>query len=79
MTADLARTIDEAWEARDSLNFQTQGAVREAVEAAILGLDSSHYRVAEKIDGDWHVHQWLKTAVLLQVPEGGRILAAWSR
>ena len=65
MTADLARTIDEAWEARDGLNFQTQGAVREAVEAAILGLDSGHYRVAEKIDGDWHVHQWLKKAVLL--------------
>ncbi|WP_019834176.1 2,3,4,5-tetrahydropyridine-2,6-dicarboxylate N-succinyltransferase [Sphingomonas sp. PR090111-T3T-6A] len=65
MTADLARTIDEAWEARDGLNFQTQGAVREAVEAAILGLDNGHYRVAEKIDGEWHVHQWLKKAVLL--------------
>lgn len=65
MTADLARTIDEAWEARDGLNFQTQGAVREAVEAAILGLDSGHYRVAERIDGQWHVHQWLKKAVLL--------------
>ncbi len=66
MTADLARTIDEAWEARDGLNFATTGAVREAVEAAILGLDSGHYRVAEKqADGEWHVHQWLKKAVLL--------------
>ena len=66
MTADLARIIDEAWEARDGLGFATQGAVREAVEAAILGLDSGHYRVAEKqADGQWHVHQWLKKAVLL--------------
>ena len=66
MTADLARTIDEAWEARDSLGFATTGAVREAVEAAILGLDSGHYRVAERqADGQWHVHQWLKKAVLL--------------
>ena len=38
MTADLARTIDEAWEARDGLNFQTQGAVREAVEAYLAAL-----------------------------------------
>ncbi len=66
MTADLARTIDEAWEAREGLNFATTGAVREAVEAAILGLDSGHYRVAERqADGQWHVHQWLKKAVLL--------------
>jgi 2,3,4,5-tetrahydropyridine-2-carboxylate N-succinyltransferase len=66
MTADLARTIDEAWEARDGLTFATQGAVRKAVDAAILGLDSGAYRVAEKqADGNWQVHQWLKKAVLL--------------
>jgi len=28
-------------------------------------LDSGAARVAEKIDGEWHVHQWLKKAVLL--------------
>jgi 2,3,4,5-tetrahydropyridine-2-carboxylate N-succinyltransferase len=66
MTADLARTIDEAWEARDTLGFSTTGVVREAVEAALSGLDAGTYRVAEKqADGDWHVHQWLKKAVLL--------------
>jgi 2,3,4,5-tetrahydropyridine-2-carboxylate N-succinyltransferase len=36
-----------------------------AVDAAITMLDSGEARVAEKIDGDWHVHQWLKKAVLL--------------
>ena len=36
-----------------------------AVDAAIDMLDSGEARVAEKIDGDWHVHQWLKKAVLL--------------
>lgn len=66
MTADLAATIDQAWEARDGLGFSTTGAVRDAVEDAIAGLDTGTYRVAEKqADGNWHVHQWLKKAVLL--------------
>ncbi|MBA2935465.1 2,3,4,5-tetrahydropyridine-2,6-dicarboxylate N-succinyltransferase [Sphingomonas sp. CGMCC 1.13654] len=66
MTADLAATIDQAWEARDGLGFATTGAVRDAVEEALAGLDAGTYRVAEKqADGNWHVHQWLKKAVLL--------------
>jgi len=65
MTAELAGIIGEAWEGRDGLNSATRGAVREAVEAALAGLDSGALRVAEKIAGEWHVHQWLKQAVLL--------------
>jgi 2,3,4,5-tetrahydropyridine-2-carboxylate N-succinyltransferase len=66
MTADLAATIDAAWEARDGLGFATTGAVRDAVEQALAGLDAGTYRVAEKqADGNWQVHQWLKKAVLL--------------
>ncbi len=43
-----------------------QGAVREAVEAALDLLDSGKARVAEKSgNGDWVVNQWLKKAVLL--------------
>jgi 2,3,4,5-tetrahydropyridine-2-carboxylate N-succinyltransferase len=68
-TADLAaleRTIDDAWEARDRLSPETGGAVRDAVEAALDGLDAGRLRVAEKAaDGDWQVNQWLKKAVLL--------------
>ena len=65
MSDDLAATIDAAWEARDTLGFATAGAVREAVEQALRDLDSGRARVAEKIGGAWHVHQWLKKAVLL--------------
>ncbi len=66
MTADLAATIDQAWETRESLGFGTTGAARDAVEAALAGLDAGTYRVAEKAhNGDWQVHQWLKKAVLL--------------
>ena len=63
--SDLQSTIEAAWDARDGVNFQTTGAVREAVETALDLLDSGKARVAEKTGNDWTVHQWLKKAVLL--------------
>jgi len=63
--AALQSTIDEAWEARDSVSSETQGEVRDAVNAALDLMDSGEARVAEKISGNWHVNQWLKKAVLL--------------
>ena len=39
--------------------------MRDAVEAALGLLDSGEARVAEKVDGEWVVNQWLKKAVLL--------------
>src|SRR4249919_854739 len=62
--ADLQSTIEEAWERRDSIH-PTDRALKEAVEAAILRLDSGEERVAEKTDGQWRVNEWLKKAVLL--------------
>ncbi len=40
MSADLQTTIDAAWEQRDTLDSQTHGPVRAAVEQAIAMLDS---------------------------------------
>ena len=65
MSSQLEATIDSAWDARDTLNPGTTGAVRDAVNAALMQLDSGDRRVAEKIDGLWTVNQWLKKAVLL--------------
>jgi len=61
----IERVIEAGWEARDGVNPATGGELREAVAAAIAGLDDGSYRVAEKADGGWRVHQWLKKAVLL--------------
>jgi len=64
--ADLAKSIDDAFERRDDIGTTTQGAVRDAVEAALNLLDAGKARVAEKqSDGSWRVNQWLKKAVLL--------------
>jgi 2,3,4,5-tetrahydropyridine-2-carboxylate N-succinyltransferase len=66
MTApDLARTIDAAWDARESISTATRGEYRDAVEAALDGMDSGELRVAEHSGGGWRVHQYLKKAVLL--------------
>ena len=63
--AALAQTIEAAWEDRAGVDTNTRGAIREAVGAALSLLDSGEGRVAEKVDGDWVVNQWLKKAVLL--------------
>ena len=64
--AELAKTIDDAFERRDEIGPATKGAVREAVDTALDLLDTGQARVAEKSgNGAWRVNQWLKKAVLL--------------
>ena len=58
--------IEEAWENRASLQPGTAPAkVGEAVNLILNELDEGKLRVAEKINGEWVTHQWLKKAVLL--------------
>ncbi len=61
----LQRPIEDLWEQRDTLTSATKGPARDAVEAALEAMDNGSVRVAEKIDGDWHVNQWAKKAVLM--------------
>jgi 2,3,4,5-tetrahydropyridine-2-carboxylate N-succinyltransferase len=83
--AELARTIDDAFEKRDGIGPSTKGALREAVEAALDLLDRGTARVAERgANGSWSVNQWLKKAVLLSfrlndmtVSPGGPGKAVW--
>jgi 2,3,4,5-tetrahydropyridine-2,6-dicarboxylate N-succinyltransferase len=83
--SELEKTITAAFAARDQVGPSTQGAVREAVDAALDLLDRGAARVAERQpDGAWKVNQWLKQAVLLSfrlndmslIP-GGPGRAAW--
>ncbi|MGN6288716.1 MAG: 2,3,4,5-tetrahydropyridine-2,6-dicarboxylate N-succinyltransferase [Sphingopyxis terrae] len=85
MSTDLQSTIEAAWDARETLGLTTTGAVRDAVEAALAGLDDGSFRVAERdAGGMWQVNQWLKKAVLLsfrlndmEIIEGGAGGATW--
>jgi|TARA_E500000305_G_scaffold110389_1_gene118184 2,3,4,5-tetrahydropyridine-2-carboxylate N-succinyltransferase len=62
----LEAAIEAAWEARDTITPATTGETREAIEETLNALDSGTLRVAEKREnGDWHVNQWAKKAVLL--------------
>ena len=64
--AQLETAIEAAWEARDTITIDTQGEVREAITDTMNALDSGKLRVAERREnGDWHVNQWAKKAVLL--------------
>jgi 2,3,4,5-tetrahydropyridine-2,6-dicarboxylate N-succinyltransferase len=83
--AELAKTIDAAFEQRNDVGPSTKGPVRDAVEQALDLLDRGAARVAEKgADGAWQVNQWLKKAVLLSfrlndmsVIPGGPGKAVW--
>jgi 2,3,4,5-tetrahydropyridine-2-carboxylate N-succinyltransferase len=62
----LRQRIEAAFETRQDISPATvELSVRADVETVINMLDKGQVRVAEKIDGEWHVHQWLKKAVLL--------------
>src|SRR5690606_15807563 len=87
-TADIAaleKTLVRALGNPDGVTAETRGEVREAVETALDLLDSGSVRVAERREnGQWHVNQWLKKAVLLsfrlnpmQVIKGGPGDAVW--
>jgi 2,3,4,5-tetrahydropyridine-2-carboxylate N-succinyltransferase len=66
MSQQLQQIIEQAWEERGQFNPQnTPAPLRAAVAEALHQLDQGHLRMAEKIDGNWVVHQWLKKAVLL--------------
>ncbi|MFC0279630.1 2,3,4,5-tetrahydropyridine-2,6-dicarboxylate N-succinyltransferase [Falsigemmobacter intermedius] len=64
--AALETAIEAAWDARDTLNPASKGEARDAIEATLEALDNGSLRVAERqADGNWHVNQWAKKAVLL--------------
>jgi 2,3,4,5-tetrahydropyridine-2,6-dicarboxylate N-succinyltransferase len=85
MSHDHLKTfIDSAYEHASEITPETKGVVRDAVEEVLDLLDKGELRIAEKRDGQWIVHQWLKKAILLsfrlndpQKVDGGPEGGAW--
>ena len=83
--AALEAAIEAAWEARDTITPSTRGEARDAIEATLEALDKGALRVAERREnGDWHVNQWAKKAVLLgfrikdmEIQDGGPQGGGW--
>jgi len=63
--SELRSAVDAGWEERQSVTPSTHGALRKAVDAAMMGLDEGRFAVAVKRNGQWETEQWLKKAVLL--------------
>ena len=62
----LENIIEEHFEHRQSLTPDNASPqLLSTLEEVIAGLDDGHFRIAEKIEGAWVVHQWLKKAILL--------------
>jgi len=62
----LQSTIEQAWENRERLSPGSAPAkIGKAVAQVLDELDCGRLRVAEKVSGTWHTHQWIKKAVLL--------------
>jgi 2,3,4,5-tetrahydropyridine-2-carboxylate N-succinyltransferase len=77
--SDVRTIIESAWERRAELAaYNAPQELRDAIEAALRGLDAGELRVAEPTAQGWRVNEWLKKAVLLsfrvndnRVVEGG--------
>jgi 2,3,4,5-tetrahydropyridine-2,6-dicarboxylate N-succinyltransferase len=85
MTHDHLKTfIDSAYEHAVEITPETKGVVRDAVDEVLDLLDKGELRVAEKQNGAWVTHQWLKKAILLSFRlnephkiDGGPAGGAW--
>src|SRR5262245_14443841 len=65
-THTLESVVDEAFERRANINpHNAERELLHALDHVIDELNSGGLRVAEKIDGAWTTHQWIKKAVLL--------------
>ena len=63
---DQRKIIEAAFEERKTISPESAGTeLLAAIEASISGLEQGTLRVAEPVNGEWQVNEWLKKAVLL--------------
>ena len=65
MSEQTKAIIEQAWEDKENISSETDGAVRDAIIKTLNAVDSGRLRVAEKTNDHWHVNQWIKKAILL--------------
>ncbi|GAC1423627.1 MAG: 2,3,4,5-tetrahydropyridine-2,6-dicarboxylate N-succinyltransferase [Flavisolibacter sp.] len=58
----LRESIELAWQKRETL---TDKAVQEDIRTVIEEIDKGRLRVAEPVENEWRVNEWVKQAILL--------------
>ena len=62
---EIEKIIEEAWNKKEQINKNSDQKIIDAINESIKNLDSGKVRVAEKINGSWITHQYLKKAIML--------------
>ena len=61
----LEKTINESFEKKEKVNPKSDNKIIKAINETIDLVDQGKIRVANKINGNWVVNQWIKKAILL--------------
>jgi 2,3,4,5-tetrahydropyridine-2-carboxylate N-succinyltransferase len=61
---EMKKIIENAWDNISNIN-SSDSEIVSTVDKVISALDSGKVRVAEKINNDWTVNEWVKKAVLI--------------
>ena len=77
----LENLIEQAFERRSEISPSTvDPALAQALDDILQELNAGRLRVADKRDGTWITHQWIKKAVLLYFrTHDNRLMPAGSR
>ena len=62
---NLEKIINDAWENKEQINQNSDESILNSINKIIENLDQGKLRVAEKIDGSWITHQYIKKAIML--------------
>tara|TARA_B100001287_G_scaffold134330_1_gene113096 strand:- start:9488 stop:10300 length:813 start_codon:yes stop_codon:yes gene_type:complete len=62
---DLQDLIEKAWNNKKLIK---ENKIIDAVENVIEKLDKGELRIAEKVNGNWIINEWIKKAVVLYFP-----------
>ncbi|MDC3249736.1 2,3,4,5-tetrahydropyridine-2,6-dicarboxylate N-succinyltransferase [Candidatus Pelagibacter sp.] len=62
---EFEKIINDAWENKDQVNQNSDKDLKDVINQIIDDLDCGKSRVAEKINGEWLTHQYIKKAIML--------------
>ena len=62
---NLKKIVNDAWENKEQINQNSDESILNSINQIIENLDQGKLRVAEKIDGSWTTHQYIKKAIML--------------